>query len=341
MAQGGYKNNFYDNVGGPIPILRMSTFGIGTKYYDKKVSFLPLVSALGINPTIWQNNNLYYNLQDEMMFYIDGNSQTGYVTSYNHGYPHLGHPNNHFHITPFEALYADEHTYDHIVMKKTVEEFDNTTEADLDRLRAFLISEIESFNFYLQNKIIGKNHVINSNYEYKAWYKASGTMFIGHNVTPKTNPGDYIIEPTGNITVYANNAVVIKPGFHAENGSTFHAFINGPPICDDSNRDKQTNNEQNQKEIVNKSFTIIQENYVNLDEAKLYPNPNTGQFIFEVNLINKKHNQLIIYTLTGQQVYAQQITKNKTLLNLNLDKGVYLVVYNNGEYNQNTKMIVQ
>jgi hypothetical protein len=63
-------------------------------------------------------------------------------------------------------------------------------------------------------------------YKYRAWYKAFTRVEIGNLVTPKTDPGDYIIEKTGDITVYAGESVVLKPGFHAQNGSTFHAFIN-------------------------------------------------------------------------------------------------------------------
>jgi hypothetical protein len=77
-----------------------------------------------------------------------------------------------------------------------------------------------------QNKTIGKNHVQNNpSYKYRAWYKAYTRIEIGHLVTPKTDPGDYIIESTGDITVYAGESVVLKSGFHAQAGSAFHAFI--------------------------------------------------------------------------------------------------------------------
>lgn len=87
-------------------------------------------------------------------------------------------------------------------------------------------NEIESDIVYLQNKTIGKNHVQDvPSYKYRAWYKAFTRIEIGNLVTPKTDPGNYVIEKTGDITVYAGESVVLKPGFHAQNGSTFHAFI--------------------------------------------------------------------------------------------------------------------
>ena len=50
---------------------------------------------------------------------------------------------------------------------------------------------------------------------------------------------------------------------------------------------------------------------------------------------------LSIYSLTGQQVHTQKVTQTQTLLNLNLKKGVYLVVYNNGKSTQQLKLIIQ
>ncbi len=398
MAQGGYKDNFYDRVGGPIPILRSSTFGLGTKIYDKSIMFLPLVSALAINPSYWQNNNLYYNLQDEDMFYNGDtipNSNTPVMTD-NYGYPHLGHPNNHFNITPFEAVYADKYIWDHIVFSNTLNDYGDSTEQyfytgvgqnELNEYRDFLNDEVEAWDNWLQNKIVGNNHVINSNYEYKAWYKARGTFKIGHNVTPKTNPGDYIIKSTGNITVYAKEAVHITTGFHAQAGSKFHAFIQddncalGPFYQTQNPNNNPTNfNAKNEQSTNNKS--IKSNEFIGYSEfIELYPNPNSGQFTFKVTLTpninatvikqgditsnstthsntqaNATSNSttisggntqgevtrtLSIYTLNGQKVYTQSITQNTTQLNLNLKKGVYLLVYNTPQTTKTLKLIIQ
>jgi hypothetical protein len=92
--------------------------------------------------------------------------------------------------------------------------------------RNFIVNVVESDIVYLQNKTIGDNHTqMDPTYRYRAWYKAFTRIEIGNLVTPKTDPGDYIIEKTGEITVYAGESVVLKPGFHAQNGSKFHVFI--------------------------------------------------------------------------------------------------------------------
>ena len=92
--------------------------------------------------------------------------------------------------------------------------------------RNFVVNEVESDVVYLQNKTIGDNHTqMDPTFKYRAWYKAYTRIEIGNLVSPKTDPGDYIIEKTGDITVYAGESVVLKPGFHAQNGCKFHAFI--------------------------------------------------------------------------------------------------------------------
>lgn len=238
MAQGGYKNEFWDKNGqianislvpvGVVPIL--NNFGFlnnqNNKLYFDHMSFLPLVSSLHINPSIWQNNNLFFNPKDQGLMYnkfgfdpVDDKSNT-------YGYPNLGHPDTHFSITPFEAIYCDNQTYEHIKMQATIDEDQDLNPIYLVHTRNFVVNEIESDVVYLQNKIIGKNHVQGvPSYKYRAWYKAYTRIEIGNLVTPKTDPGDYVIEATGDITVYAGESIILKPGFHAQNGSTFHAFI--------------------------------------------------------------------------------------------------------------------
>lgn len=339
MAQGGYKTLFYDGLaGGANTILRASTAGVGTQYYKEEVMFLPLVSALAINPSIWADNDLYYNLQVNDMFFID----PSLPATDNYGYPHLGHPTNHFEITPFEAVYADQYSYDHIKMHKTVADYEEIGELDLGRVREFMFNEVEPWNFPLQNKIIGANHVIDPSYEYKAWYKARGAILIGNSVTPRTNPGDYIIQATGNITVYAGSAVDIKPGFHAKAGSTFHAFIETYTPCEvmgvstpNGNGNGGTDTDLS-KEIGYQAPERINER----ETVYLYPNPNQGNFTFSIASSNPL-GTLCVYTLSGQLVHKEEINATNTVLNLNLAKGLYLVSFENDEKLTTLKMLVQ
>jgi hypothetical protein len=202
-----------------------------------------------------------------MLMYSQFNS-TQFSNTY--GYPNLAHPNTHFNITPFEAIYCDIYTYEHIKMLASVEE-NGYNDVYLVHTRNFIVNEEESDVVYLQNKTIGDNHTqMDPTYKYRAWYKAFTRIEIGHLVTPKTDPGNYIIEKTGDITVYAGQSVILKPGFHAQNGSTFHAFIkkdckqppeNVPvygyvPESDNSDLNKNQLAMNNDTEIMNDMFLV-------------------------------------------------------------------------------------
>jgi hypothetical protein len=89
-----------------------------------------------------------------------------------YGYPNLGHPNAHFNITPFEAIYCDIYTSEHIKLHASVDE-NNYDDVFLVHTRNLIVNEIESDVVYLQNKTIGDNHTqTDPTYRYRAWYKA-------------------------------------------------------------------------------------------------------------------------------------------------------------------------
>jgi hypothetical protein len=128
--------------------------------------------------------------------------------------------------------------------------------------RNFVVNEVESDVVYLQNKTIGKNHVQGvPSYKYRAWYKAYTRIEIGHLVTPKTDPGNYVIEKTGDITVYAGESVVLKPGFHAHNGSTFHAFIKRDCIRPPANVPVNTSFQEPENSTFTESILADKTNY--------------------------------------------------------------------------------
>jgi len=340
MAQGGYKTIFYDGLaGGAITILKLSTFGVGTKHYNNETCFMPLVSALAINPTIWQNDSLYFNLQNEGMMYQIYNYNPVTDKSEIFGYPHLGHPSNHFQITPFEAVYADDFNWDHIVMRNTLDDYLNDDQTYFNNLRDFLNDEIEGWVVPLQNKVIGQNHVQGTAYEYKAWYKSRYQIVIGNLVTPKTDPGDYIIENSGNITVYAGEEIIIKNGFHAKAGSTFHAYIEEASNCYVAPGKAPQTNTTN---TFDTDKTDLYNTKVDSNQAvqiKLIPNPNAGAFIFSINATNP-NGQLYVYGVDGKLYHEQLINQNQTSLDLGLNKGMYLVVFLTADKKETLKLII-
>ncbi|PWH84770.1 T9SS type A sorting domain-containing protein [Brumimicrobium oceani] len=340
MSQGGYKNEFYDQWWfpvSPIVVLRTTGLFLGTKHYDGNMNFLPMVSALAINPSIWQNNNLFYNLKDEGLMYNEFNSN---VQSNTYGYPNLEHPNTHFNFTPFEAIYCDPQTYQHIKMQESVDD-DDLDDTYLVHTRNFILDEVESDIVYLQNKTIGKNHIQwDPNYRYKAWYKAFDKVILGDTITPKTDLGPYIIEKTGEVTAYACNGVVMKPGFHTKQGSKYHAFV----YCDGCSRPREqgmkTNTGENNKNRTDEKHTL-QVNHFNSNDIphqktvlKVYPNPSDKGFTIEFPEIEGEY----IISNTNGELFQQDEVKTKSIF-IELPKGIYFAKWINKNGIQTQKII--
>ncbi|MBL4669910.1 MAG: T9SS type A sorting domain-containing protein, partial [Flavobacteriales bacterium] len=72
----------------------------------------------------------------------------------------------------------------------------------------------------------------------------------------------------------------------------------------------------------------------------VYPNPTKGLFTVSLDELDNNAN-VIVYTVVGKEIVNQEITKNKTTINLEAyDKGIYFVKIQNGE-NIITKRIVK
>ena len=238
-----------------------------------------------------------------------------------------------FTITPFEAVYCDHQTYQHIKMQESVIE-DNLEDVYLVHTRNFILNEVEADIVYLHNKIIGKNH--NnwvSGYRYKAWYKAYDKVVFGSAVTPKTDVGPYIIESSGEITAYACNGVHITPGFHAQNGSKFHAYTH----CDGCSRPRQKSDVENTEQHENNNSAIDEprsanqfglENEKRAIELKLFPNPNSGEFTV---IFPQASGEYLIVDMNGRIMKREFVAINNQTSYFTLPKGLYILKWVNNE----------
>ncbi len=177
-------------------------------------------------------------------------------------------------------------------------------------------------------KIIGKNHLNwDPNYRYKAWYKAYDKVVFGSNVTPKTDPGAYIIEPTGEITAYACNGVHITPGFHAQNGSKFHAYTH----CDGCSRPRgksevenpnsnNTDNEETNNILLEPRDTHLSEQKM---ELKLFPNPNSGKCTV---VFPQASGEFVISDINGRIVTQQKVEKENKTTVVSLPQGFQIFI---------------
>ncbi|WP_146194215.1 T9SS type A sorting domain-containing protein [Brumimicrobium oceani] len=225
-------------------------------------------------------------------------------------------------------------------MQESVDD-DDLDDTYLVHTRNFILDEVEADIVYLQNKTIGKNHIQwDPNSRYKAWYKAYDKVIIGDTITPKTNLGPFIIEKTGEVNAYACNGVVMKPGFHTQQGSKYHAFVH----CDGCSRPREqgmkTNNggsnESNADEklalhvVPNKSEDDIHQKTV----LKVYPNPSDNGFTIEFPEMNGFY---IITNTNGKRLKESKVL-SKTIF-IELPKGIYFVKWKSTNGVQTKKII--
>ena len=104
---------------------------------------------------------------------------------------------------------------------------------------------------------------------------------------------------------------------------------------------------------IQKSAVYSNDTYLNTDDFNLrlfylYPNPTTDKkisIIYDVEQVNSEHNEIIIFTLNGQQVYKETL-KNKSGFHnqqidlSNLKKGMYLVQFKAGDKMAIKKLIL-
>jgi len=221
-------------------------------------------------------------------------------------------------------------------MKNTYD--DAVTAVDL---KFFLLDEIDPYIVVLQNYKIGWN--TNTAQVYTTWYHGTGQVLIGNLVTPKTNPGDYIIEQNADVRVTSDNLIHLFPGFHAQAGCEFHAYIvqencisgHAPEsydVTEGTNDDTENLNqypdldEQQKNEEI--TFSII-------------PNPNPGNFNLVVPGIIEDGTTISLYDLSGKIIFSGQLTTNRTNFSLQLEKGLYLVVLTSNEKRTTEKLIIQ
>jgi hypothetical protein len=226
-------------------------------------------------------------------------------------------------------------------MQQSVED-DALDDVYLVHTRNFILDEVESDVVYLQNKVIGKNHIQwDPNYRYKAWYKAYQDIVVGTNVTPKTDPGAYTIESTGEITMYACHEINLKPGFSSANGSSFHGFIR----CDGCYRphgksESETSsdnyeNQQNEEQL--KSLSKVASETELIEELKVFPNPTTDQFTL---VFPRVGGEYLIADMNGRVFVREAVVEENKTSYLRLPQGVYYLKWMDGAKISTKKIIV-
>lgn len=137
----------------------------------------------------------------------------------------LGRPNDHFSVTPFEAVYISEYfILPHIDYKNLTS---NEVVNYVRPINEFIKNEVEPCYLYLQNEHLGAQ--ARSNYTYKSFRRANNVITTGNLVTPSTDPGDYVVEANAKLVLEAGKEIVLKPGTHIKAGANVHLKINYEP----------------------------------------------------------------------------------------------------------------
>ena len=290
----------------------------GQRYFSHKSTF----TGLGINPNLWPSNGSHtLDMQGLNLMFNNYDDLNDNISSNYFGYPNLGRPNDHFDVTPFEAIYVGENIHAHIVLKNSLPDV-------VDAINGFILNEVEPWYLGLQNENLGAQ--ARSNYTYKAHRRAKYRITTGHLVTPKTDPGDYIVEPNADLRLEAGESIHLKPGTHIKAGAKAHLFINYNACSGSSSmmvNNDDTNDNINSKSL-NRPTNDSESVKVKADDIKIFPNPSHKKFTL-ASMQDIPIDNLYIFNLSGKLVHSEdKIDVARYDCSHNLEGGTYLIVIN-------------
>jgi hypothetical protein len=317
-ASGSYLKSFGN-------VLAITNIAYGFNWFNifdqPKFTHKSVLSALAVNPAQWPANGSHtLNIQNLNLMYNSFGGLASQNQSNHFGYPNLGRPNDHFAVTPFEAIYVGEKIYPHISLKKA-------DAVDIEAINDFVKNEVEPWYLGLQNERLGEQ--ARSNYTYKVLRRAKNTITTGNLVTPKTDQGDYVVMPNTDLRLEAGQQIVLKPGTHIMAGAKAHLKIVYDECVEPSGMatNNQTPKEKEHTDIVNSSDNkMLNTNEVADRNITIYPNPTIGSFTVEMTeSINLQ--TLTIYAINGQLVdKVENINVIRYVYEKQLKQGTYLLV---------------
>lgn len=291
----------------------------------KLFSHKPVVTALGINPNLWPSDgSMTLNIQNLGLMYNQLNFNPN-IPSDHFGYPNLGRPDDHFQVTPFEAIYVDKRLNPHIILTD-----DDPT--DLNALNDFIRNEVEPWYLGLQNQTVGAQ--ARPNYIYYSYRRAKHEIIVGNLVTPTTDPGDFVVNPNGKLTLKAGDKIVLKPGTTFKKGSLVYI----KPEYEQCN---------NQKSAEAYSWEDNDENdgYLNnsLDEQRtflVFPNPASTQF--RIQLLHEVLPESIeLRNFFGEIIGVFPTESIRNYFDIShLESGIYFVTCNFPDQKETSKLMI-
>jgi len=312
--------------------------GIVNQSDPKVFCFTPAISTHAIlNYDRIGNNYIYnYDLQDNNLMFnsfvgLSTNEQSDFF-----GYPHLGHPTNHYGITPFDALFSARDNTEHVNM---VDNGGQPVPHQVQYLN-FILNEIEPYNIYLQNRQIGWN--ADGISSYRADFEAGGTIYIGEQVTPKTDVKPFEIWNHQVVNCTAGEAIIMMPGFYAQAGAIFSAQIESPNcifIFDNKSMSSSIVKPETKKTMLDTVATMDENKLTTNFNLKIFPNPTNNEFQLYVDNYTEPFHFKVL-DLSGKLINESWYVNNGDIIGLNLENGVYVIVVNCGERSISQKLII-
>ncbi|MGM0479771.1 MAG: T9SS type A sorting domain-containing protein [Bacteroidota bacterium] len=333
-----------------------------TNLFNSDADFIDYEALYTFTPTIFTHDirnfdpsttggRLDYDMKSEGLMYdnlMDADIGNPNDASSFFGYPHLAHPQDHCtNYTPFDAVFAWDKT-NTVHIQSGEAEFDPNGNGGRGKweqvnspvrgvIKNFILNETDFYNAFIQNRRYGWN--AKSSYIYKADIVARNEIYAGENVTQRTDFKPAEVQQNADISFTACKSVNLKPGFHAQGGSEFHAKVNDD-VCScgkaKSTGNASGNNEYNAKEAT--TVLSLEEKSVNSMEIRLYPNPGKGKVNLEIMDENVRRFDFFVYDLQGKEISNDSVEGKITTITL--EKGVYIVKIKTNDQWHTKKLIM-
>ncbi|MDA9564262.1 T9SS type A sorting domain-containing protein [Flavobacteriales bacterium] len=162
------------------------------------------------------------------------------------------------------------------------------------------------------------------------------------------------LQELDDITAIASNEIILKPGFHAQNGSRFVAKIEDCAsvnlrVRNTTPRDSITDKiraivhqadsitlaEQNQ---IRTSDTLLNASYrKKVEPVNIYPNPTTGEFTLQ--LADSEPAQIRVYNSLGSIVLTKEVFNTATIDLGAHRKGIYYIEVQQNQRRYSEKLV--
>lgn len=314
-------------------------------------SFTPTLYTVDIrnfNPAA-NNYRMNYSLkQNKLMFQHLSHINSIDSASNYWGYPHLAYPYSHYwEVTPFDAVFSWSVNTEHNLFTEVNKDNPNDGSQPWVRVfspvsgivKNFLMDESDYFNAFIQNRRYGWN--ARDNFVYKAAIIVPNEIYVGKDVTQRTDFKVVEFLANSDITLQAGKEIHIMPGTDIQAGATFHSYI-APYYCDYFKSGMALNNSEQAGNQMNERLETIPVNTVSEEAEKpftIYPNPSEGLVNIRNDSKKGRNFEYIIYDLNGNELMRGE--SNEVITSFEVLAGVYIVKINNYENSYSYKVFVR